>query len=70
MRPTKAAIESALKAANDKAVALDAAIIAALDDPCQANDDALDAAFTEARQAAIILREAVTADREASRRGV
>ena len=62
---TRAALESALNVANDKAAALDAAIIAALDNPCPANDDALDAAFREAREAAVILRAAVTTDRSA-----
>lgn len=60
---TKAALKSAQKVANDKAAALDAAIIAALETPCPANDDALDAAFREAGQADEILRSAVIADR-------
>lgn len=60
---TKAALKSAQKVANDKAAALDAAIIAALETPCPANDDVLGAAFREAWQADEILRSAVIADR-------
>jgi len=60
---TKAALKSALKVVNDKAVELEAAVIATIENPCPANDDALDAAFREARQAEVILRAAVIADR-------
>lgn len=60
---TQAALKSALKVVNDKAVELEAAVIAAIESPSPANDDALDAAFREARWAEIILRAAVIADR-------